>query len=42
VTCSRYGIGVFPTLVVIDRDGKVFGYVAKEDLDATIQKLVRR
>ena len=42
VTCSRYGIGIFPTLVVIDRDGNVFGYVAKEDLEGTIRKLVRR
>ena len=42
MTCSRYGIGIFPTLVAIDRDGKVFGYVAKEDLGTTIQKLVRR
>jgi thiol-disulfide isomerase/thioredoxin len=42
VTCSRYGIGIFPTLVVIDREGKVFGYVAEEDLDATIQKLLRK
>lgn len=41
-TCERYGVAGWPTLIVVDQEGKVVGPVAKNKLADTIARLLER
>ena len=41
-TISRYGVRYWPTIVLIDQQGKVVGPVEKEHLEPAIRKLLEK